>query len=260
MPSEGRGIRVLSLPAGISPLQRLFAETGAARQPLKMSVRVKICGITNGTDAQDAVNADADAIGFVFVPGTPRVMTVDQVRPIIARLPVSVRKVGLFVNATAPEIFDTLDRTGLDTVQLHGDESREFAAQFFGRVQVWKAFRIRDAAALDRVNPYFEVCDAILLDADVPGAHGGTGVRFDWTLADRIRALPKPVIIAGGLRPENVAEAVRLFAPWGVDVSSGVESAPGKKEIFKVQQFVRIAKSAVHPQSFARGSTLRHPA
>ncbi len=248
MPSEGRGLQGLSLPTEIPPIQRLFAKPGASGQRLRMSVRVKICGITNGTDAQDAVNADADAIGFVFVPGTPRVMTVDQVRPIIARLPVSVRKVGLFVNASAQEIFDTLDRTGLDTVQLHGDESREFAAQFFGRVQVWKAFRIRDAAALDRVAPYFEVCDAVLLDADVPGAQGGTGVQFDWSLADRIRALPKPIIIAGGLRPENVAEAVRLFEPWGVDVSSGVESTPGKKETAKVQQFVRIAKSATHPK------------
>ncbi len=209
-----------------------------------MPVRVKICGMTSAADAHVAVAAGAEAVGFVFVPGTPRAMTPERVRPIIAELPGRIAKVGLFVNSSAAEIADVIDRTGLDTIQLHGEETPALAALFTGRVTVWKAFRVRDAAALEPVPDYFGVCDAVLLDAYVAGAHGGTGAQFDWTLAEEIRGWPKPVIIAGGLRPDNVVAAIRKFAPWAVDVSSGVEAAPGIKDAFKVRQFVHLAHSA----------------
>ncbi len=207
------------------------------------SVRVKICGITNRTDARVAIAAGADAVGFVFVPGTKRAITAAQVAEITRQLPPFVARVGLFVNESADVIRQTIDAAGLDTVQLHGEETVEFTRQFRGRVRVLKAFRIRDAASLDAVPAYFNACDAVLLDAFHPSGHGGTGAQFDWSLASRIRELPKPVIIAGGLRPDNVAEARRIFAPYAVDVSSGVETAPGKKDAGLVQAFIQQAKA-----------------
>jgi len=207
-------------------------------------VRVKICGITNAADALVAVAAGADALGFVFVPGTKRAVVAGDVRVIASPLPPFVARVGLFVNTSADEIAETIAEAQLDTIQLHGEESPEFAAAFMGRVRVLKAFRIRDAASLDLVPSYFAACHAVLLDAFDSAGHGGTGARFDWSLAERIRALPKPVIIAGGLRPDNVADAVERFAPFAVDVSSGVEASPGRKDAVKVREFVRIAREA----------------
>ena len=207
-----------------------------------MTVRVKICGITNLADATMAVAAGADALGFVFVPGTPRAMTVGQVAELTRRLPPLVARVGLFVNSSSAEIRATIREAQLDTVQLHGDEPPELAAELRAEVRVLKAFRIRDAASLDRVLAFFSAVDAVLLDAYSPDAHGGTGSRFDWTLAERIRSWTCPVIVAGGLRPENVADAVQRFAPYAVDVSSGVEAAPGKKDPVKVREFIRQAK------------------
>lgn len=209
------------------------------------SVRVKICGITNLTDARVAIAAGAHAVGFIFVPGTKRAVTPAQVAEITRQLPPFVARVGLFVNETAEVIRRTIDAAGLDTIQLHGEETVEFTGQFRRQVRVLKAFRIRDAASLDAVPAYFEACDAVLLDAFHPSGHGGTGAQFDWSLAARIRELPKPVIIAGGLRPDNVAEARRLFSPYAVDVSSGVEAAPGKKDAALVQAFIERAKAGV---------------
>lgn len=207
-------------------------------------MRVKICGITNCDDAKVAVAAGADALGFVFVSGTKRVVTPVRAREVIDKLPPFVARVGLFVNAGADEIASTIEHARLDTIQLHGEEPMELAERFRGRVRVLKAFRIRDAASLAMVPGYFEACDAVLLDAFEPSAHGGTGTQFDWDLAEQIRRWAKPVIIAGGLRPENVAEAVRRFAPFAVDVSSGVEASPGRKDVEKVRAFIRNAKAA----------------
>jgi len=212
-----------------------------------MPVRVKICGITHLADATMAVAAGADALGFVFVPGTPRAMTVGRVAEITAQLPPFVTRVGLFVNSFAAEIRATIREAQLDTVQLHGDEPPELAAELRAEVRVLKAFRIRDAASLDRVPAYFSAVDAVLLDAYSPDAHGGTGSRFDWTLAERIRSWTCPVIVAGGLQPENVADAVQRFAPYAVDVSSGVEAAPGRKDPAKVREFIRQAKRSDSP-------------
>lgn len=215
---------------------------GAVRQLAR--VRVKICGITNVADAMAAIEAGADALGFVFVPGTKRAMTAAGAGEICRHLPPMVARVGLFVNATVAEIEETIAVAGLDTIQLHGEETAEFAARWLQRVRVIKAFRVRDAASLAAVPAYYQACHAILLDAFDPAAHGGTGTRFDWSLAELIRGLPKPVIIAGGVRPDNVAEAVRLFRPFAVDVSSGVEAGPGRKDPEKVRALVKNAKAA----------------
>jgi len=210
-------------------------------------VRVKICGITNSTDAEYAVDVGADALGFVFAPNTKREVTAVAAAAISRRLPPFVGRVGLFVNATSAKITDTIIAAQLDTIQLHGEESPEFAAEFLGRVRVVKAFRIRDESTLSSVPAYFDVCHAVLLDAFALAGHGGTGVPFDWSLAKKVRALAKPVIIAGGLRPQNVAQAVELFAPYAVDVSSGVENDtdPRRKDPAKIREFIRNARRIV---------------
>ena len=205
-------------------------------------MRVKICGITRREDARAAVDAGADALGFVFATKSPRVIPAAAVPDLTRDLPPAVARVGLFVNATPAEIESTIAVAGLDTIQLHGEESAALASSFLGRVRVLKAFRIRAADSLRPVMAYAGACDAVLLDAFHPAAHGGTGTQFDWSLADAIRVLGLRVVIAGGLRPDNVAEAVERFASFAVDVSSGVEQTPGRKDPAKVLAFIQAAK------------------
>ena len=209
-----------------------------------MSVRVKICGITNLDDARAAIAAGADALGFVFVPGTPRYISPDLAGEIVRELPPFIARVGLFVDAETRTVAEVLVRSGMDTLQVHGEETPDFVRQFRRAVKVMKAFRVRGEETLMRLPAYADAVDAVLLDAYVAGAHGGTGAQFDWNLAVRARDLGKPLVLAGGLTPTNVAEAVRTVRPFGVDVSSGVESAPGQKDPEKLAAFVRAAKSA----------------
>jgi phosphoribosylanthranilate isomerase len=200
-------------------------------------VRVKICGITCVEDALQAVQAGADALGFVFYERSPRNLAQDRAASIISELPPFVQAVGLFVNADAGFVNDTADRCRLDLVQLHGDEPPEFCEQI--RRRVIKAFRVRDASSLTPVRDYRVA--GILLDAYSPGAFGGTGLSFNWELAGSANKFG-PVILAGGLTPDNVREAVEKVAPYAVDVSSGVESSPGKKDPQLVRKFVNMAK------------------
>ena len=209
-----------------------------------MSVRVKICGITNLADARAAIAAGADALGFVFVPGTPRYISPDLAGEIVRELPPFIARVGLFVDAETRTVAEALVRSGMDTLQFHGEETPDFVRQFRRAVKVMKAFRVRGEETLLRLPAYADAVDAILLDAYVAGAHGGTGARFDWKLAVQARNLGRPLVLAGGLTPANVAEAVRTVRPYGVDVSSGVESAPGQKDPEKLAGFVRAARSA----------------
>jgi len=200
-------------------------------------VRVKICGITSLEDARSAVEAGADALGFVFYEKSPRNINPLQAAKIIAALPPFVQAVGLFVNEEAERINWTADFCGLDMVQLHGDEEPEDCAEVNRRVI--KAFRVKDAASIEGLKKY-QVA-GYLLDAWCQDAYGGTGKRFNWDLAAGASKYG-PVILAGGLDPENVAEAVRTVHPYAVDVSSGVESEPGKKDQEKVREFIRRAK------------------
>jgi phosphoribosylanthranilate isomerase len=209
--------------------------------------KVKICGITNLEDARIAVEGGADFLGFIFYPKSPRYVTPKQVREIVTQLrsqsPIpNPHLVGVFVDQRPEIIAQTLDFCGLDYAQLHGAEPPEAVTTLMERgLGVIKAFRVRDEAALVEIERYRAT--AYLLDAYVPGQPGGTGHTFDWTLAVQAKGYG-PVILAGGLTPDNVAGAVHTIQPWGVDVSSGVEAAPGCKDPHKVRRFIAIAKSS----------------
>ncbi|BCS52965.1 phosphoribosylanthranilate isomerase [Geobacter sp. SVR] len=202
-------------------------------------VKVKICGITNLDDALTAIDAGADALGFVFVQASPRHIAPEQAADIIRQLPPFVHTVGLFVNQTQQTVNSIADQCGLDLIQLHGDESPHYC-RGIGR-RIIKAFRIKDSTSLDGVDSYRVA--ACLLDAWSPTAHGGTGQTFNWDIA-AVAAAAHRIILAGGLTPANVAEAVKRVCPYAVDVSSGVESAPGRKDAALVRDFIAAAKHA----------------
>lgn len=206
-----------------------------------MSIRVKICGITNVEDALASVGAGADALGFMFYEASPRNVTARAVSEIVVRLPYFVEKVGVFVDAREETVRRVIGECGLDTLQFHGEETPEFC-QKFSPIKVYKAFRIQDLESLQSLPAY--KTDAWLLDSFVPDKPGGTAVKFNWDLAVEAKQIGRPIILAGGLTPENVAEAVRKVQPFAVDVSSGVESSPGRKDHTKVRRFIAEAKAA----------------
>jgi len=200
-------------------------------------VRVKICGITTLEDAIHAVESGADALGFVFHEASPRHIFREQAASIINALPPFIQAVGLFVNAEVQHVNATADFCRLDLVQLHGDETPAYCDMI--RRRVIKAFRVKDITTLDPVRNYRIA--GILLDAFSPKAYGGTGLTFNWEMAKEACRYG-PVILAGGLTPGNVRHAVEWVNPYGVDVSSGVETAPGRKDPDKVSEFIRRAK------------------
>jgi phosphoribosylanthranilate isomerase len=200
-------------------------------------VKVKICGITTLDDAMMAVAAGADALGFVFHEKSPRSINPVAAAKIIAKLPPFVQTVGLFVNEEIEQINWAADFCGLDVVQLHGDESPEDCLEVHHRVI--KAFRIQNIVSIDPLKKY--QVSGYLLDAWCPDCYGGTGKTFNWEVAAAARQCGR-IILAGGLSPDNVAEAIRVVQPYAVDVSSGVESAPGKKDAEKVKMFIKRAK------------------
>lgn len=199
-----------------------------------LRTRVKICGITSVEDARAAIEAGADAIGLVFAPGSPRQVDLAKAAEIAAAIPPLTGRVGLFVNPTTEEVREAITRCGLDALQFHGEETPEFCGRF--GLRSYKAFRLRSEATLQELPTY--PTEAWLLDSYSPAKHGGTGESFNWAWAVEAVKLGKPVILAGGLKPENVAEAVRQVRPYAVDVSSGVESSPGKKDREKMRRFI----------------------
>jgi phosphoribosylanthranilate isomerase len=205
-----------------------------------MPVKVKICGITNLPDARAAAEAGADALGLVFYEGSPRFISFAAAAAIICELPPQILKVGLFVNAAADFVSRSIAECRLDLLQFHGEESPAYCVQF--GLQSMKAFRIRDSHSLETLLSY--KTDAWLLDAWSPDKHGGTGHTFDWNFAQAATKWGKPIYLAGGLTPENVGAGVRQVRPYAVDVSSGVELAPGKKDHAKIRAFVQAAKAA----------------
>ena len=197
-------------------------------------MRVKICGITNLQDALLATSLGANALGFIFYPKSPRAVTPDAARQIIAQLPPLVLTVGVFVNEDAPLVLEVAEMVRLDWLQLHGEEPPEYC-RYLNR-NVLKAIRVRDRESLAQLQPYQGLVRAFLLDTYTSGQHGGTGQSFDWTLAREAQAYG-PVVLAGGLRPDNVAAAIKAASPAAVDVASGVEAAPGKKDLQKLRDF-----------------------
>jgi phosphoribosylanthranilate isomerase len=201
--------------------------------------RVKICGITTAEDAEGAVEAGADALGFVFVPGTPRYIRPDRAAAIITALPPLVVAVGVFVDQPLEELLAIVSTCRLGAVQLHGEEPAVYSWHL--PVPVIKAFRVREAESLDGLAGY--PAQAFLLDSFVEGQAGGTGVAFPWALARAAKRHGR-IILSGGLRPETVVEAVRTARPYGVDVSSGVERRPGQKDPEKVREFIVAVRHA----------------
>jgi len=203
---------------------------------------VKICGITRLTDARRAVACGVDAIGFVFWPKSPRYIAPERAVDIIATLPARVTTVGVFVNESVAGIRAIVEGTGIGVVQLHGDETPDYASAL-GR-PVWRAFTVERAEAMSSAWP---PDTTVLVDASDPVRRGGTGVKVDWRRAAGI-ARTHRIVLAGGLTPENVVEAIETVRPYGVDVSSGVEDSPGVKNVDKIERFLTGARSAFGKQ------------
>ena len=205
-----------------------------------MPVKVKICGVTSPVDALSAADAGADALGFMFYQSSPRFISLEAAAAIAQKLPSQIVKAGVFVDAPEELVLRAIAGCGLNLLQFHGNESPEYCLQF--GLMSMKAFRIKDAASLQALAEY--PTDAWLLDSYVADKLGGTGERFNWDLARQAQQLGRPIFLAGGLTPENVAEAVRQVRPYAVDVSSGVEGSPGRKDHEKVRAFIKAAKAA----------------
>ena len=205
-----------------------------------MSVKIKICGITRAADAAVAIEAGAHAVGFMFFKESKRHIDFEAAKEIIRDLPPFVAKVGVFVNAKRDEVRRAIEEAGIDTLQFHGEEPPE-ACRGFG-LKTIKAFRVQGKDML-ALMPRYDV-DAWLLDSFVAGARGGTGKTFNWDLAVHARSLGTPIMLAGGLTPQNVKRAVEQVQPSAVDVSSGVESSPGKKDAGLIATFIKNALEA----------------
>lgn len=203
--------------------------------------RVKICGITQPQDALAAAEYGADAIGFVFYPPSPRAVTVEKARLILQQMPPFITTVGLFVNAEPTEVKNILSVIPLDLLQFHGEEPPDYCQQFY-RPYI-KALRMKpDIDVLAEINHYSSA-QAILLDTYIPGEQGGTGKRFDW---QRVPSnCNKPLILAGGLTAENVSQAIQTLSPYALDVSGGVESSKGIKNVSKMAAFMQQVKMSM---------------
>jgi len=205
-------------------------------------VKVKICGITNLEDALAAIDAGADLLGLNFYPKSPRFISELVALKIRAKVPKKVTSVGVFVNASGAEVLACVQSVRLDAAQLHGDESAETVKEIARVVPVIKAFRVEPEFPLRHLNGFPDVF-AFLFDAPHSGDYGGTGRVSGWNLARRAAATHR-IFLAGGLNPENVAEAVRTVRPYAVDVASGVESRPGMKDHALLREFIRAAHSS----------------
>jgi phosphoribosylanthranilate isomerase len=218
-------------------------------------IRVKVCGITNVADARTAVEAGADALGFIFVEGTPRFVTPQQVAPIVRTLPPFVTPVGVFWDHPAGHVKAVAEACGLRALQFHGDEAPEDLADY--TLPVIKTVKMPPASTLEglpeyrmreggQMLRYRAVASAILLDSAARWSEGEAREPLEWTLARTLTAgdHATPIILSGGLTPDNVARAVAVVRPYGVDVNSGVESAPGRKDAEKVRRFVAEARRA----------------
>ena len=222
-----------------------------------MSLWIKICGNTSLEDALLAAESGADAVGFVLAP-SPRRVTAEQVAAIVPHLPIAVEKIGVFVDAALDEIVDTVQSCGLTGVQLHFEAEPELPARLRERLGpelrilrvvhfgVESAEQIANQIAEYARNPHV---DAVLVDSRTAALVGGTGVRFDWAEARETlfqnAETRKRLVAAGGLNPENIAEAIATLRPWGVDVASGVEAAPGRKDAAKVREFMARARAVL---------------
>ena len=205
-----------------------------------MTTKVKICGLASVADAVAAAEAGADMIGLMFYENSPRHISLATAAEISRAISPFVLKVGVFVNPEEALVSRAIAECGLSVLQFHGDEPSEFCTQF--RLMSLKAIRVQNAESLNALENF--QTDAFLLDAYSKSGLGGTGEKFNWDLALAAQKYGKPIFLAGGLTPENVADAVKQVRPFAVDVSSGVESAPGKKDVAKVRAFIQAVRAA----------------
>jgi len=205
-------------------------------------VRVKICGITNTADAKAAIEAGANLLGFNFYDKSPRHITEEEAVEVRSRLPKRVKAVGIFVNESPADVVALRQSLKLDAVQLHGDEPPEAVAEIAPLVPVIKAFRVEPEFPLATLDEYSKAF-AFLFDAAHTGQYGGTGHTTDWDVARRA-SLSHRIILAGGLKVENVGAAIRIVRPYGIDVASGVESSPGKKDHGRLREFIQEVRRA----------------
>lgn len=202
-----------------------------------MPIRIKICGLTRLDQAQAITQLGISTLGFIAVPRSPRYIPADRVREITTALPPDIQTIGVFVDESVGAIAQYVQHSGLNGVQLHGNESPQMCQelrQALPNVEIVKAFRIREAVDLEETQNYADVVDTLLLDAYHPQMQGGTGQTLDWSLLKAFKP-SQPWLLAGGLRPENIAQALAAVNPAGVDLSSGVERSPGDKDLQRVQ-------------------------
>lgn len=201
-------------------------------------MKVKICGITNIEDAHAAVEAGADALGFIFALSSPRCVRVENARNIVRSLPPFVTPVGVFVDSDRQEILKTIETVGIQAIQFHGNEQPEDLLDY--AIQTYKAFRVHDEFDISQIARYSP--KAFLLDTFVNSLDGGTGRTFNWDIAVQAKLFGK-IILSGGLNTNNIAEAVRTVQPYAIDINSGVESAPGKKDKAKINEVFSILRT-----------------
>lgn len=205
--------------------------------------RVKICGMMRGEDAHFAARAGVDALGFIFYKKSPRCVAIETAQAIIPSLPPFIDKVGVFVNASMGEIKKAV-ALGLTALQLHGDESPQYCQELraqFASLAIIKAFRVGSRSRAAEFSPYKPVVDAFLLDTYVKGAKGGTGEIFDWNIIEKLD-LERPVLLAGGLEPENIERAIRATESYCYDVNSGVEVSPGIKDHGRIERLMSVVQ------------------
>lgn len=200
-------------------------------------VRVKICGMTRSVDVQAAIRAGADALGFVFASRSKRVLDKPLAAELVAQVPAFISRVGLFMDQDSVEVVNILEQVPLNLLQFHGSEDADYCRQF-GLPYIKAVSMVSDQAVVRAVNDYSDAA-ALLLDSHAPGGVGGTGAVFNWSL---IPAVSLPIVLAGGLAPGNVRQAVKQVKPWAVDVSSGVEDSPGIKNEELMRVFIKEAK------------------
>ena len=208
--------------------------------------RIKMCGITRIKDVEAGVAAGLDALGFIFYEKSPRNVEPDFVRSVVAKIPPFIDCVGVFVDRDREELEEIVEYCGLSHAQLHGNENPKYCERverFASPCHVIKAFRVGGESKGSDFTPYDDAVHGYLLDTYVKGSAGGTGATFDWRIIDTL-ALQRPMILAGGISPENVVEAIQSVAPFGVDVNSGVEIEPGIKDHAKLAAFVRNVRQA----------------
>ena len=205
-------------------------------------MKIKICGLTNKDDALNAIALNVDALGFIFYEHSPRYISPEKVETFVLDLPPFINTIGVFVNATPDYINSVVKRCKLNGIQLHGSEPPEFCTQF--SLPTIKAIPVREHSDITAIPKYKGCVNGILLDTKAENVHGGTGKTFDWGLALEAKEYDTPLILSGGINAKNIEKALKMVAPYGIDICSGVEKEPGIKDYNKMQELIGAIKTS----------------